>query len=182
MIVKIDDPNSHLLCVKALKEKKIVIIPTDTIYGFSGIVPDTEESILQIKKRCIEKKMIRLIAEPSDVSLYTDQKIPDVFLKKWPGALTLIVKSKEDGESVAIRCPAFEWLRTIIKEVGKPIFSTSVNISGKKYFTSIKEISKAFDKKVSLIIDAGELNTLPSTVLDLTYDQPLILRRGSVSV
>lgn len=182
MILQIDDPRCFSESVKALQSKKIVILPTDTIYGFSGVVPETKHKILKIKKSFAEKKMIRLIAKPEDIYKYTDQIIPSPFFSLWPAALTLIVAGKSSSDKIAFRCPDNKWLRDLIEAVGVPIFSSSVNISGTENLKTIPEIAKLFERKVNHIVDSGELKGLASTVVDLTLDQPMILRRGSVEI
>lgn len=182
MIISKNDDSCFAKCVEALQQAKVIIIPTDTIYGLSGIVPETEQLIFDIKRRPPEKKMIRLIAHPEDVYKYTDQIIPKAFFKKWPGALTLVVKAKHENTTIAFRCPDNEWLTQLIDAVGKPIYSSSANISNHRQPETISEIKRIFEKKVALIVDDGDKKGLASTVVDLTYDQPLILRRGSVAI
>lgn len=182
MIIKIDDPSCFKLCIDTLKAGHVVILPTDTIYGFSGIVPITNEKILQIKNRESSKPMIQLIGNPNDVYKYTDQIIPKTFFNLWPGALTLIVKAKNEKDTIGFRCPDSKWLRDLIITVGYPLYSSSVNISGTQNLKNISQIAKAFEYKVSLIVDAGELNGLPSTLVDLTHDEPMILRRGCLDL
>lgn len=182
MIIPIDKEYCFRETVEALKKGKVLILPTDTIYGFSGIVPETESKILKIKNRSAEKKMIRLLAKPEDIFQYTDQSISDAFFYKWPSALTLIVRSKDGTGTTAFRCPGYQWLREVIEAVGQPIFSSSVNLSGSSNLQTVREIADTFGRKVSFIVDAGELAGAASTVVDLTLDEPMILRRGSVEI
>lgn len=182
MIIAVNKASCFDKTVDALKKGKVLILPTDTIYGFSGIVPDTEAKILKVKNRPSEKKMIQLIAKPADIYRYTDQVIPNAFFDKWPAALTLIVKSKDGSGTTAFRCPGYQWLRDVIEAVGKPLFSSSVNISGAANLSTVSEIACTFERKVSFIVDAGDLPGAASTVVDLTLDEPMILRRGSVAI
>ena len=128
------DPTSIEKTAATLKRGGIVIIPTDTVYGFSGIVDlkaagttapfETDAKIRAIKGRSETKPLIQLIARPEDLSLYTDDFIPPELLSKWPGALTIIVHIKENSplaataipvtRTVAFRCPGDAWLREII--------------------------------------------------------------------
>lgn len=182
MILKINDSDCFQKCVDALRSEQVVILPTDTIYGFSGIVPSTKDKIMKIKNRPSPKKMIQLIAKPEDVYKYTNQIIPDVFFNLWPAALTLIVRAKTGKDTIGFRCPRFKWLNDLIEAVGTPIFSSSVNISGSENLNNIAKIAEAFEKSVALIIDAGDKTAAPSTVVDLTLDEPMILRRGSLEI
>ena len=151
MIILRSDGNSVEFVSRVLLEGSVVVLPTDTVYGFSGVVPESEDVIRKIKGRDETKPFIQLIAEPEDIYRYTDEVLPDQLLAMWPGALTVIVPLKKrliTGESevttVAFRCPGDGWLRQIIKAVGKPIYSTSVNRSGQPVLSSVLEIDKEF--------------------------------------
>ena len=93
MILNKSDPTSIETTADTLKRGGIVIIPTDTVYGFSGIVDlknsavfyETDATIRAIKGRAETKPLIQLIARPEDLRLYTDDNIPDSLLAKWPG-------------------------------------------------------------------------------------------------
>ena len=131
-----------------------------------------------------------MIAEPEDIYRYTDEVLPDQLLALWPGALTVIVPLKKiliTGESevttVAFRCPGDGWLRQIIKAVGKPIYSTSVNRSGQPVLSSVLEIDKEFGGEVKLIVDGGSTeNALPSTLVKFEKGKCIILRQGDVCI
>ena len=182
-----------------LKNGGIVIIPTDTVYGFSGIVDlknaasnfKTDAKIRAIKGRAETKPLIQLIARPEDLRLYTDDEIPDSLLSKWPGALTIIVHTKKDSPlaehaaipTIAFRCPGDEWLRKIIAECGAPIFSTSVNRSGQPVLDTPAAIISEFENEVDLIIDDGDKKgALPSTLVTIENGEVKVLRQGAVKI
>ena len=174
-------PNSAALVAAELNQEHIVIIPTDTIYGFSGLIGKTADSIARIKGREENKPFIALIAEPADIYRYTDIKIPEHILNLWPAPLTLIVPLKGHGTQ-AFRCPADEWLRSVVAAAGDAVYSTSVNRSGTPPLTDINTICCEFEDSVSLIVDSGNLEGLPSTLVDLTSGTPRILRQGAVVI
>ncbi|MBQ7882237.1 MAG: L-threonylcarbamoyladenylate synthase, partial [Treponema sp.] len=124
----------------------VVIIPTDTVYGFSGLVPFSKEKIQKIKGRDENKPFIQLIANPNDIFKYTNDDIPKKIFSLWPAPLTIIVNLKpelcneKDFSTVAFRCPDDIWLRTIIERCGSPIYSTSVNRSGLPILTDIEKM------------------------------------------
>ncbi len=201
MILKKSDPTSIEQTVAILKKGGIVIIPTDTVYGFSGIVDladtptrfETDSKIRAIKGRSESKPLIQLIAKPEDIRLYTDDEIPARLLSKWPGALTIIVHIKEnspladtaipESRTVAFRCPGDEWLRKIITECGAPIFSTSVNRSGQPVLDTSSAIASEFSSEADLIIDDGDKKgALPSTLVTIEKGEVKILRQGSVKI
>ena len=201
MILKKSDKTSIEKTVATLKAGGIVIIPTDTVYGFSGIVDlkaagtnfETDTKIRTIKGRAESKPLIQLIARPEDISLYTDDDIPPQLLAKWPGALTIIVHIKENSplaataipatQTVAFRCPGDEWLREIIARCEAPIFSTSVNRSGQPVLDTPDAISSEFSSEADLIIDDGDKKgALPSTLVTIENGQVRVLRQGSVKI
>ena len=207
------DPHSIELCAAALVRGEVVIIPTDTVYGFSGIVPESEERIRRIKGRDETKPFIQLIAEPEDIALYSDSSLPPVIRSLMPGALTLIVKTAPDfsadgtsknaelsfvpaedsvsgpadntarAATTAFRCPDDDWLRSLIRLCGKPLYSTSVNKSGFPVLTDVKMMEKEFGSEVFCIVDDGEKKeALPSTIVDLSAGTPRIVRQGAVKI
>ncbi len=93
--------------ISALKQEEIVILPTDTLYGFSGIMGETAGKIAAIKGRAPEKPFLALIAQPEDVYEYTDTVIPEQFFSAWPGPLTLIVPLKKAERKHSAVLPTF---------------------------------------------------------------------------
>lgn len=201
MILKKSDPSSIQETAAVLRKGGIVIIPTDTVYGFSGIVDlkaagtnfETDTKIRAIKGRAESKPLIQLIAKPEDIRLYTDDEIPAELLSKWPGALTIIVHIKENSplaataipqtRTVAFRCPGDAWLREIIARCEAPIFSTSVNRSGQPVLDTTAAITKEFSSEADLIIDDGDKKgALPSTLVTIENGQVRVLRQGSVKI
>ena len=180
--------------VQILKNGGVVIIPTDTVYGFSGIVSlngalrepqgpqnSTDDRIRKIKGREETKPFIQLIARPEDLQLYTNDTVPPELLSKWPGALTIIVNNKQGG-TTAYRCPGDEWLRNVIRECGAPIYSTSVNRSGQPVFDEEAAIINEFTNEVELIIkDGDKKGAKPSTLVSIVDGEIKILRQGPIS-
>ena len=170
--------NSAERTAQVLKNGGVVIIPTDTVYGFSG----DGDKIRSIKGRSETKPFIQLIAKPEDLALYTNDIIPSQLLGKWPGALTIIVNNTQGG-TTAFRCPGDEWLRRVIALCGSPIYSTSVNRSGQPVLDSIAEIEKEFENEVDLIVtDGDKKGALPSTLVSITDGSIKVLRQGEVTV
>lgn len=190
MIIKKTDKDSIERTVQVLKNGGITIIPTDTVYGFSGITTlPTDSHIRSIKGRSETKPLIQLIARPEDLLFYTNDKIPSQLLSKWPGALTIIVHIKEELplaqtlQTVAFRCPGAAWLRAVIAGVGAPIFSTSVNRSGQPVLDTVCNIRNEFEKEVDLIVDDGDKKgALPSTLVSIEDGNVKVLRQGSVQI
>ena len=161
-VIQKSDSDSAQKTANVLKEGGVVIIPTDTVYGFSGIVGNgSDDRIRAIKGRAETKPLIQLIACPEDLKKYTDDIIPPELLQKWPGALTIIVNTKPGvggtaASTIAFRCPGDEWLRKVISLCGAPIYSTSVNRSGQPVLDTQTSIIEEFQPEVSLIVKDGD--------------------------
>ena len=193
------DKDSIETTANILKNGGIVIIPTDTVYGFSGIVDlktasahfETDSKIRAIKGRAETKPLIQLIARPQDLKLYTDDDIPQSLLDKWPGALTIIVHIKKASPlaptaslpTIAFRCPGDAWLREVISRCNAPIFSTSVNRSGQPVLDTTDAITTEFSSQTDLIIlDGDKKNALPSTLVSIEDGTLKLLRQGAVKL
>lgn len=193
MICRKSDEISVSIAADYIRRGKVVILPTDTVYGFSGIVDGrhysfhTDQKIKAIKGREENKQLIQLIARPEDVKKYTRDVIPDELFNKWPGPLTIIVHTfAKDGnfETTAFRCPGDEWLRKVIALCGAPVYSTSVNKSGEKNLNNVNEIKNQFGNDVDLIIDDGDKkDNTPSTIVSILEDGTVnLIRQGAVEL
>lgn len=193
MICRKSDDVSAQIAADYLRRGKVVVLPTDTVYGFSGIVDGrhysfhTDKKIMQIKGREENKHFIQLISKPEDLKKYTRDLVPDELLSVWPGPLTIIVHTfAEDGnfETTAFRCPDDEWLRKVISICGAPIYSTSVNRSGEPVLDNITQIKNEFGKEVELIVDDGDKKGgVPSTIVSIDESGKVkVVRQGSISI
>ena len=186
MMLNKSDPASVDRCVSALNDGKVIIIPTDTVYGFSGIVDEvhnTAEIIKKIKGRAETKPFIQLIGTPEEIFNYTSDEIPESLLKLWPGPLTVIVHNKYNSGNTAYRCPHDPWLIEILKKVKHPVYSTSANRSGSPIIEKIDILEKEFSSEVDLIIDDGDrVGLLASTIVTIENGILKVLRKGSVVI
>lgn len=182
MTIRKDAPESAKKTAEILRNNGVVIVPTDTIYGFSGIVPSSKEQIIAAKGRDEGKPFIELIAKPEDLANYTTDTINPELLAFWPGAVTIIVNNRSGG-TTAFRCPGDSWLREVIEQAGAPIYSTSVNKSGEPALKTIAEITSVFGDIADLIVDAGDCaQGMASTLIDATEDAYRVIRQGAVII
>lgn len=151
---------------------KIFIYPTDTLYGIGCNAEDKQavEKIKQIKSRDKDKPLS--IIAPSKEWI-KQNCIVDVELDKYlPGPYTLILKKKNPNflnqisstEFIGIRIPACQFSNQV-KQAKVPFITTSVNLAGEAFATTIKEIPKQILEKADIVIDKGELNGRPSTLI-----------------
>jgi Putative translation factor (SUA5) len=184
------DEHSAEMCAEYMKNGKVLILPTDTVYGFSALVEHAEKPVFNtdariraIKGRAETKPFIQLIARPQDIFLYTDDIIPQNVFSVWPGALTVIVHDKNGDGTTAYRCPGDEWIRNVIQKCGSPVYSTSVNRSGSPVLDRIDDIRREFENECDLIVSDGDKKgALPSTIITVTDGSITVIRQGSVKL
>lgn len=182
MVISKAHPHAADTIIETLSSCEPVILECDTMYGIVGVVPDCEARISAIKSRTGNKPFLQLIADSEWVSRVSDLAVPPELQEFWPGPLTLVFPHRASG-TVGLRVPADDWLRRIIRAVGVPLYSTSVNVSGQDPLSSIAEIVDLFSGVVDLIVDSGTLEAAqPSTVLDITRRPFRMLRQGRVRI
>ena len=180
---------------KYLRQGKVVVLPTDTVYGLSCLATSKKgiEKIHSIKKSDPLKPLIVLLnsykmlkeyaivsnkqlqclrsiwgklAKKNDFKLEKENKIPVTVVldKKYK-----VLKFATAGhESIAVRLPKDEINDKIIREVGLPLVSTSLNVSGKGLLTSVDTIEKDFKVKPDLVVDIGRIKKVkPSRLIDI---------------
>jgi len=158
--------------IKNIKQGKIFIYPTDTIYGL-GCDATNIKAVLKIKsiKKRDKNKPLSIIA-PS-INWINEHCIIDINLNKYlPGPYTIILKKKNPNflkhvsntDSLGVRIPDNELTKQIQKS-NIPFITTSLNLSGQPNIKSIDEIPKEIKDKVDIIIDGGKLSGSPSTLI-----------------
>jgi L-threonylcarbamoyladenylate synthase len=182
--------------VSILKEKKVIVCPTDTVYGIIADATNEEavKKAFEIKKRPLDKAMpvfVKDIKMAKRIAFISGRKAD--FLKKiWPGKVTAVLKAKSnsglvsllfgDKNTVGLRIPNYKLVSDVMKKMNRPLIGTSANISGKPASTKIREVKKSFKNKnpqPDFIISVGNLpNGLPSTVINLSRKKIKILRKG----
>ncbi len=163
------------LRIMGLKEDilagKVFVYPTDTIYGIGCDATNVESvgKIREIKKR--EMKPFSVIA-PS-FEWIENNFIVDFDIKKFlPGPYTLLLKKKDinflkhisENDRVGVRIPKNDFCFSV-QEIGVPFVTTSVNLSGEPFARSILDIKKEILDLVNEVVNVGELNGNPSTLI-----------------
>lgn len=180
---------------RAIREGKLVALPTETVYGLGANALDSRavNEIFAAKGRPSDNPLIVHIAETDQVYRIADdvpvqaQRVMEAF---WPGPLTMVLHKREEIpvevsgglDTVAIRMPDHPVARAIIKAAGVPVAAPSANTSGKPSPTTARHVLDDLEGKVDLVIDGGSCRVgLESTVLDMTSEPPLILRPGGIT-
>ena len=176
---------------KLLNEGKIVITPTDTIYGIMGDSTNEEviKKIYKIKNRPLNKPLILLMDSYEMIKKYTknigdnEEKLIKEFM---PGLVTVILEKNDKVNNlitsntnyVGIRIPNNKELLEIINKLDKPVISTSANISEEISITNIEQLDKEIKDNVDYIYDNGEIINQSSTIVKFENDKLIILREG----
>jgi tRNA threonylcarbamoyl adenosine modification protein (Sua5/YciO/YrdC/YwlC family) len=182
--------------VEALKSGGVIIYPTDTVYGIGCSVFDKDaiERIYQIKRQDVAKPFSFVCSDLSHISEYAKVSNPAYRLMKHliPGPYTFVLPASRlkqlpksmisKRKTVGIRVPANTISLAIVRELGHPILSASVMSRNGGVINNPEMIRELYDKQVDLILDGGIVLSEPSTVLDLTDDQPVVLREGAGDV
>lgn len=180
---------------KSIREGKLVIFPTETVYGVGANALDSKavDSIFVAKGRANDNPLIVHIADLSMLDELVmeisplEKKLIDSFM---PGPFTLILKKKNvipsnvsaNLDTVGIRMPQNKIAHDLIKKAGVPIAAPSANISSRPSGTKISDIKDEFNNKVDIIIDGGETSVgLESTVVKVIEGIPTILRPGKIT-
>ncbi|MDI6765682.1 MAG: L-threonylcarbamoyladenylate synthase [Bacteroidota bacterium] len=177
-----------------IKKGGIILYPTDTIYGL-GCDAFNRKSIkwiFDIKHRNPKNPALVLVRDiPMLQELVEDvsSKSKELMRRFWPGPLTMLFNARKgippllisDDGKIGIRMPKNNFCLKLIAVSRVPIVSTSANISGDKTITEIEALKELFAHKVDLFIDAGDTaSTIPSTVIDASVDEPVLIREGVI--
>jgi len=179
--------------IDLLSNGGIVAFPTDTVYGLGSLAFNQKavESIYVAKNRPIEKAIPILIGDMSDLDKVSYNAPGMVFRfasRFWPGPLTCVLPKKNSLPlavsaipTVGIRIPNHEVALALLRSAG-PMAVTSANISGEQSPTSAKEVYDQLVGRIPLILDGGKTpGGIPSTIVDCTGLQPVILREGNIT-
>ena len=184
--------NDILNCLKVLREGGTILYPTDTIWGIGCDATNEEavEKIFQLKKRPIEKSLIVLVTDERQVLQHVASPDLAVFdwLKKNPkpttviydGAIGLADNLVADDGTIAIRICADGFCKQLIRRFGKPIVSTSANISAQAAPKNFSEITDEIKNGVDYIVQYRQNNfstAQPSSLIKWKKDGTVYIFR-----
>lgn len=172
--------------INEIKNNKIGIILTDTVYGIIGsaLKEEVVEKIYKVKKRNLKKPMVVLISSIEDLNIFKIEltDIQKSILKELWQKPTSVILNVEGFEylhrglnSIAFRLPCDEKLKKEIKEVG-PIVATSANKEGEEIVKNIKQAKEIFKDEIDFYIDSGKALKEPSFLVRLEKEDVYFLR------
>lgn len=189
-----EDPQPRLIrqVVEKLLKGGIIIYPTDTVYGLGCDILQQKavERICLIKK--VDPKKAQLSFVCSDLSHLSDYTKPFSnatyrLLKEYlPGPYTFILQASKlvpkilqsKKDTIGLRIPDNKIALAIIKELGRPILSASLPGEMVEDYTDAEVMFENYSNEVDFVIDGGIGGTIPSTIIDCTGDEPILIREG----
>jgi len=177
--------------IKILHEGGVIIYPTDTVYGIGCDIYNKEalDRVRQIKSNpdikllsfiCPNLKDIARYVRVSDYAYKTMKRLlPGPYTFILPAAKNVPKKLWSKRKTVGIRIPDHPVALKIVEGLGNPIVSTSTTTRKGELLIDPLEIKSVFDFQVDLMLASGNLLGKPSSVIDLSQEEPVIVREGA---
>ncbi|MCK9480806.1 MAG: L-threonylcarbamoyladenylate synthase [Bacteroidia bacterium] len=190
------NPDNRILneVIKRLQNGEIGIIPTDSIYALVCHLNNKKgiERICKIVGKKPEKANLSVIFHNlKNISEYTQPfstSVYKILKRNFPGPFTFILKANSNipklflsnRKTIGIRIPDNKVALSLCEMLDFPLVSTSVHSEDEilEYQTDPEEILQTFHDKIDFMISTGSGGNLPSTVVDLTEDEPILIREG----
>ena len=178
---------------KSLAAGRLVVIPTETVYGLACDALDATAvlKVFRLKGRPPENPLIVHLADADGIGAVA---VPSALAKQlgerfWPGPLTLVLPKRPEVpyettgglDTVAVRVPAHPVARAVIRAARRPIAAPSANLFQGLSPTRAEDVDPAIVRSVDAVLDGGPCEVgIESTVLDLAGPEPVVLRPGGV--
>jgi tRNA threonylcarbamoyl adenosine modification protein (Sua5/YciO/YrdC/YwlC family) len=198
MILAINPKNPQLRLIRkvveTLQQGGIIGYPTDTIYGVGCDLFNQEaiRKIHRLKKMEGKKPLSFICSDLKDISRYAhvSNYAYKMMKRLLPGPYTFVLTATKlvpktamtKQNTVGIRIPDNKICLTLVKELGHPIISTSVNRPDESLYNDPAEIEERFGKQLDLVIDGGVIVAEHSSIIDLTDEFPKVIRKGKGDV
>ncbi len=179
------------LAVDELRNGGIICYPTDTVYGLGASIKNKRaiEQISRIKRIANRKLLSFICKDLKDISCYAhvSNQAYKIMRRCLPGPYTFILPATSETpkrlsqkrRTVGIRIPDNILCRLLVDQLGTPILSTSVPAGPDEILNDPYEIERRIGENLDLILNGGILVSEPSTVVDLTNHEPVIIREGA---
>jgi L-threonylcarbamoyladenylate synthase len=194
--MKRSSPEAVALAAELIRAGGLVAFPTETVYGLGANARDGEAvaRIFEAKGRPRFNPLIVHLTEPEEAERLAilNEDARRLAAAFWPGPLTLVLPRKADAglselvsaglATVALRIPAHEAARALIRAAGVPIAGPSANVSGRLSPTTAAHVAADLGDRIDMILDGGpSAEGLESTIVAVTDHEPVLLRRGVVT-
>lgn len=187
------EPRKIRRAVDALEAGEVIAYPTDTVYGFGCDLMNKKavERLYQIKGLNREQKLAFVCHDLSDAAKYAviHDRVYRILKGLLPGPYVFILEATREvpkivhlpRKTIGVRVPNHPVPLALVRELGRPIISSTAARHGAEAYPDPREIDIEF-KGLALVLDAGPGGTTPSTVIDLTGPEPVVVREGAGDV
>jgi L-threonylcarbamoyladenylate synthase len=188
-----DAPGTRRAAADALRAGRVVVVPTDTVYGLAAR-PDDPAAVRAVYRAKDRPGGMHLpvlaasVAQVHGLGVAFTAVAGALARRWWPGPLTLALAFDPDGvrpgwlagrDEVAVRIPDHEFLLTLLAETGALVV-TSANPHGAPTPLTADDVAAGLGDSVDLIVDGGRLTEVPSTLVNVTGDVPVVERDGAI--
>ncbi|MDD5384882.1 MAG: L-threonylcarbamoyladenylate synthase [Gallionella sp.] len=189
-----DNPNPRLIrqAAAVLRDGGIVVYPTDSCYALGCHLDDKDAvtRIRQIRQLDEQHHLTLMCRDLSEISRYArvDNSKFRLLKSNTPGSYTFILEATKEvpkrlqhpkRSTIGIRIPDHPVALALLEELGEPMSSSTLILPDEEWpLNDAERIRELLEKKVDLIIDGGAVGVDFTTVIDLTGDKPILLRRG----
>lgn len=184
------EPRKIKRVVEILEKGGVIAYPTDTVYGLGCDLMNKQaiESLYQIKGMQRDKNLAFICPDLADIAKYAivENSAYRVLRRLLPGPYCFVLQATRDvpkmvqlnKKTVGIRVPANPVAQAIVRELGRPIISTTAAPPGADPIIDPWEIKETFPA-LEIVVDAGVCGNVPSTVVDLSGGEIVIVREGA---
>ncbi|MCB0664018.1 MAG: threonylcarbamoyl-AMP synthase [Saprospiraceae bacterium] len=189
-----DNPDQRKInqAVEVLKNGGVIIYPTDSVYALACDIEQHKavDDLCRLRRIDPTKANLTFICQDIKMVAQFAHQIDNEYFKvlkaNSPGPITFIFKAGKDvpksfknkKKTIGVRIPEHPISQAIVETLGRPIFSTTLKDIDNEFFVDPMDIKELYEKRVDLIIDGGLGGDTPSTILDCTGDEPIVIRDG----
>lgn len=191
-MIVIRNENEIALLAEMLRKGKLVVFPTETVYGLgtNAFIKESVYRIYEVKGRKEEKPLslhIGTLENLEDI-IELDSFTKRLMLQFFPGPINIIAKKKNNipewigkGDTLGIRFPSLPICQKLLRLAGVPVVATSANLSGSEEAKTAEDVIKMLGDKIDAILDWGPVTFgKPSTVVNISSGNMEIIREGPV--
>jgi L-threonylcarbamoyladenylate synthase len=189
------EPEAIARAAEVIRTGGVVCFPTRCLYGLGADARDAAgvERVFEIKQRPADMPLLVLIGRSAQLQELAERVPPMAQLlieRFWPGRLTLVMEARSiiperltaGTGKIGIRLAAHPVARALVEALDRPITGTSANLSGASGCRQIVDLDPQIARQVDLILDGGPLKGgVGSTVVDVTGENPVVIREGEIS-
>ena len=187
-IIKVSPANLNSViteAVRVLKSGGVIAHPTDTVWGLACDAGNEKAvaKIHSLKKSDSTKPLLLNLPSKNYLNKIGRKLCKAHLLAKefWPGGLSLLVLAKDGKGKLGVRLPDHELSAALARKFGKPLTTTSANLSGERVAKDGREVVKIFPKADLILDDGSSSKNNPSTLIDVSKQEVKLIREGGIS-